>query len=112
MGAGNKLDPSRFEVADLAKTSVCPLAKVMRVELRKRGVEHIKVVYSREEPAAPPPDAYVLTDENGAVSRAPGSVSFVPAVMGLIMAGEIIKDLAKTPRVSATANAGRITEEI
>ena len=95
MGAGNKLDPTRFEVADLAKTSVCPLAKVMRVELRKRGVEHLKVVYSREEPVTPPMDAPTPPiDENGNPKRAPGSVSFVPAVMGLIMAGEIIRDLA------------------
>ena len=95
MGAGNKLDPTRFEVADLAKTSVCPLAKVMRVELRKRGIEHLKVVYSREEPVTPPMDAPALPmDENGNPKRAPGSVSFVPAVMGLIMAGEIIRDLA------------------
>ena len=95
MGAGNKLDPTRFEVADLAKTSVCPLAKVMRVELRKRGVEHLKVVYSREEPVAPPADAPILLpNADGSPKRAPGSVSFVPAVVGLIMAGEIIRDLA------------------
>ena len=99
MGAGNKLDPTRFEVADLAQTSVCPLAKVMRVELRKRGVEHVKVVYSREEPVAPPADAPTLpVDENGNPKRAPGSVSFVPAVMGLIMAGEIIRDIAASAR--------------
>lgn len=93
MGAGNKLDPTRFEVADLAKTSVCPLAKVMRVELRKRGVEHLKVVYSREEPVAPMPDAPMIVQTDGSPKRAPASVSFVPSVMGLIMAGEIIKDI-------------------
>ena len=97
MGAGNKLDPTRFEVADLAKTTVCPLAKVMRVELRKRGIEHVKVVYSREEPVTPPADApqgEPIAD--GSARRAtPGSVSFVPAVMGLIMAGEIIKDISR-----------------
>ncbi len=93
MGAGNKLDPTRFEVADIAKTSVCPLAKVMRVELRRRGVEHLKVVYSKEPPVTPPDDAPTLQGD-GSPKRAPGSVSFVPSVMGLIMAGEIIKDIA------------------
>lgn len=94
MGAGNKLDPTRFEVADIAKTSVCPLAKVMRVELRRRGVEHLKVVYSKEPPVIPPRDAPMLQNEDSP-KRAPGSVSFVPSVMGLIMAGEIIKDIAQ-----------------
>ena len=95
MGAGNKLDPTRFEVADLAKTSVCPLAKVMRVELRRRGIEHVKVVYSREEPVARPQDAPSDTASaaDGSRRATPGSLSFVPAVMGLIMAGEIIKDI-------------------
>ena len=92
MGAGNKLDPTRFEVADISKTSVCPLAKVMRVELRRRGVEHVKVVYSKEPPVAQPADAPDFVEQKGS-GRAPGSVSFVPSVMGLIMAGEIIKDL-------------------
>lgn len=79
MGAGNKLDPTRFEVADLYQTSVCPLAKVMRKECRARGIEHLKVVYSREEPA---------------IRRAvPGSVAFVPSVAGLILAGEVVRDL-------------------
>ena len=87
MGAGNKLDPTRFEVEDLAKTSVCPLCRVMRTQLKKRGVAHHKVVYSREEPVR------VVADEaNG--RHAPGSVSFVPPVMGLILAGEVIKDIA------------------
>ena len=97
MGAGNKLDPTRFEVADLAKTTVCPLAKVMRVELRKRGIEHVKVVYSREEPVTPPADApqgEPIADGSARRST-PGSVSFGPAVMGLIMAGEIIKDISR-----------------
>ena len=80
MGAGNKLDPTAFQVADLYETSVCPLAKVMRRECRKRGIESLKVVYSKEEPASD--------------NRPPGSVSFVPSVMGLIMAGEVIRDLA------------------
>ena len=95
MGAGNKLDPTRFEVADISKTSVCPLAKVMRVELRRRGVEHLKVVYSKEMPLTPPEDALLLSN-GGSPKKAPGSISFVPSVMGLIMAGEIIKDLAAT----------------
>ena len=83
MGAGNKLDPTRFEVADIYKTSVCPLAKVMRHELKKRGVKKCKVVYSKEEP---------VKSANG--ERLPGSVAFVPSVAGLIIAGEVIKDLA------------------
>ena len=83
MGAGNKLDPTRFTVADISKTHTDPLAKVMRTELRKRGVNHLKVVFSDEPPINP-------TGE-----RTPGSVSFVPSVVGLIMAGEIIKDIIK-----------------
>lgn len=82
MGAGNKLDPTRFEVADISKTSVCPLAKVMRRELKKRGIDHVKVVYSKEE--AQKNDTNVI-----------GSLPFVPSVMGLIIAGEVIKDLTK-----------------
>ncbi|HAQ51740.1 MAG TPA: tRNA threonylcarbamoyladenosine dehydratase [Lachnospiraceae bacterium] len=95
MGAGNKLDASAFEVADIYKTSVCPLAKVMRRELRKRGVKSLKVVYSKEEPIK---GAYFEEKEeidkkgNG---YAPGSVSFVPSVLGLIIAGEVVKDLTK-----------------
>ncbi len=88
MGAGNKLDPTRFEVEDLAKTSVCPLCRVMRAQLKKRGVAHHKVVYSREEPVR------VVADESNG-RHAPGSVSFVPPVMGLILAGEVIKDIAQ-----------------
>ncbi|MBQ7053421.1 MAG: tRNA threonylcarbamoyladenosine dehydratase [Clostridia bacterium] len=87
MGAGNKLDPTRFEVEDLSKTSVCPLCRVMRTQLKKRGITRHKVVYSREEPCRVVADA-----SNG--RHAPGSVSFVPPVMGLILAGEVIKDLA------------------
>ena len=87
MGAGNKLDPTRFEVAELSQTSVCPLCRVMRAQLRKRGIARHKVVYSREEPVR------VVADETGG-RHAPGSVSFVPPVMGLILAGEVIKDLA------------------
>ena len=87
MGAGNKLDPTRFEVADLSKTSVCPLCRVMRMQLKKRGIVHHKVVYSQEEPLR------IVADESNG-RHAPGSVSFVPPVMGLIIAGEVIKDLA------------------
>ncbi|MCR4842899.1 MAG: tRNA threonylcarbamoyladenosine dehydratase [Eubacterium sp.] len=84
MGAGNKLDASAFEVADIYSTQVCPLARVMRRELKKRGVESLKVVYSKEEPIKPETD----TGE-----RFPGSVAFVPSVAGLIIAGEVVKDL-------------------
>lgn len=90
MGAGNKLDPTRFEVADISKTSVCPLAKVMRRELRKRGVTHLKVVYSKEEPLKPKEEI-----SDGSKRVLPGSVAFVPSVAGLIIAGEVIKDLAE-----------------
>ena len=83
MGAGNKLNPADFEVADIYKTSVCPLAKVMRRELKKRGIKKLKVVYSREEPKVP-------ANMRG---RVPGSTAFVPSVAGLIMASEVIKDL-------------------
>lgn len=82
MGTGNKLDPLRLEVADLYETSVCPLAKVMRRELRKRNIEKLKVVYSREEPLYR--------------GRVPGSTSFVPSVAGLIIASEVIKDLVQS----------------
>lgn len=85
MGAGRKLDPTAFVVSDISKTSVCPLARAVRTALKKQGVTSLKVVFSKEPPI-PFPDG-----ENGG---APGSVSFVPGVMGLIMAGEVIKDLA------------------
>ena len=81
MGAGNKLDPTAFQVADIYKTSVCPLAKVMRRELKKRGIKKLKVVYSREQPVVK--------------NAVPASVAFVPSVVGLIIAGEVIKDLVK-----------------
>lgn len=84
MGAGNKLDAAAFEVADIYKTSVCPLAKVMRNLLKKRGVKKLKVVYSKENPIKP------MKQEGKAV---PGSISFVPATAGLILAGEVIKDI-------------------
>lgn len=88
MGAGNKLDPTRFEVADIYKTSVCPLAKVMRKELAARGVEKLKVVYSKEPAIKPAEDT-----SNSSKRQIPGSVSFVPSVAGLIIAGEVIKDI-------------------
>lgn len=85
MGTGNKLNPTQFEIADIFKTSVCPLARVMRYELKKRGIKNVKVLYSKEEP--------IKTDltENG--KSVPGSISFVPSVAGLIIAGEVIKDI-------------------
>ncbi len=94
MGAGNKLDPTRFEVTDIYRTSVCPLAKVMRKELKKRGVPRLKVVYSKEPPlrsSAP---------ETGDTRRQPpGSVSFVPSVAGLFLAGEVVRDLLGVKRL-------------
>lgn len=92
MGAGNKLDPTAFQVADIYKTSVCPLARTMRRELKKRGVKHLKVVYSTEPPMSPLPEAD-SPDPHGR-RAVPGSVAFVPAVAGLILAGEVIRDLS------------------
>lgn len=89
MGAGNKLDPSAFEVADLYATSVCPLARIMRTELRKRGVKKLKVVYSKESPVTPLP-----SDEECGKRTVPGSTAFVPSVAGLIIAGEVVRDLS------------------
>ena len=105
MGAVNKLDPTAFEVADIYKTSVCPLAKVMRRELKKRGVKKLKVVYSKEQPTRPIEDMSISCRTNcicppGAAHKCterrdiPGSTAFVPSVVGLIIAGEVIKDLA------------------
>ncbi len=91
MGAGNKLDPAAFRVADIYQTSVCPLAKVMRKELKKRGVKKLKVVYSKELPAAVQNDAESL--QSSSRRSIPGSVAFVPSVAGLIIAGEVVKDL-------------------
>ena len=86
MGTGNKLNPCLFEITDIYKTQVCPLAKVMRKELKQRGVKHLKVLYSKEEPKKSG-----IIGENG--KAIPGSISFVPSVAGLIIAGEVIKDL-------------------
>ncbi len=88
MGAGNKLDPTRFQVTDIYKTSVCPLAKVMRRELKKRGIKKLKVVFSTEEAITP---GRVVSEEGRRAT--PGSVAFVPSVAGLIIAGEVIKDI-------------------
>ena len=84
MGTGNKLDPTKFEVTDIYKTSICPLAKVMRKELRARGIKKLKVIYSKEEP---------IKNYEGIEKNCPGSISFVPSVAGLIIAGEVIKDI-------------------
>ena len=94
MGAGNKLDPTAFEVADIYKTSVCPLAKVMRKELKTRGIKHLKVVYSKELPLEPIEDEAFVSDEIRSRRATPGSIAFVPSVAGLILAGEVVKDLA------------------
>lgn len=105
MGAGNKLDPTAFQVADIYKTSVCPLAKVMRHELKKRGIKKLKVVYSQEKPIRPIEDMSISCRTHcicppGAAHKCterrdiPGSTAFVPSVVGLIIAGEVIKDLA------------------
>ncbi len=92
MGAGNKLDPCAFEVTDIYKTSVCPLAKVMRKELKDRGIKKLKVVYSKEIPIKP---KNTTGEEVPGKRHIPGSISFVPSVVGLIIAGEVIKDLIK-----------------
>ena len=105
MGAGNKLDPTQFRVADIYKTRVCPLARVMRRELKKRGVKKLKVVYSEEQPTRPIEDMSISCRSHcicppGAAHKCterrdiPGSTAFVPSVAGLIIAGEVIKDLA------------------
>ena len=92
MGAGNKLDPTKFVVTDIYQTSVCPLAKVMRRELKKRGVESCKVVYSTEE-ALKPRTEYLSQEDLDSRRAVPGSLSFVPSVAGLIVAGEVVRDL-------------------
>lgn len=89
MGTGNKLDPTKFSVTDISKTSVCPLARVMRYELKKRGIKKLKVLFSTEEPIKP------NTEKDGRGKVPPGSISFVPSVAGLIIGGEVIKDLIK-----------------
>ncbi len=97
LGTGNKLDPTRFQITDIAKTSVCPLARIMRKECAKRGYKDVKVLFSTEDPI--PSDPTALSDEELPEGRRalPGSVAFVPSVAGLIIAGEVIKDLTKSP---------------
>ena len=97
MGAGNKLDPTAFRVADIYETSVCPLSRIMRKECRKRGIDKLKVVYSEEDPipCTLPPDDPAWAELPEGRNALPGSCAFVPSVMGLIMAGEVIKDLIK-----------------
>ncbi len=95
MGAGNKVDPTAFEVADIYKTSVCPLARVMRREMKKRGVKSLKVVYSKEEALTP---IAGLCEDSGSRRSTPGSNAFVPSVAGLIIAGEVIKELTAFKR--------------
>lgn len=99
MGTGNKLDPTGFEITDISKTSVCPLAKVMRRELKKRGISKCKVLYSKEEPVRPAAEQIqnMMNEEktNSARRCIPGSVSFVPSVAGLIIGGEVVKDLCR-----------------
>ena len=100
MGAGNKLDPAMFEVADIYKTSVCPLAKVMRRELKKRGIRKLKVVYSKEVPITPGSENLSPEEQEELSARrsTPGSIAFVPSAAGLILAGEVIRDLAGISR--------------
>lgn len=97
MGAGNKLDPTAFRVADIYKTSVCPLAKTMRYECKKRGIKHLKCVYSEEQALKPNANAMAecMTQEGVNKRQIPGSNAFVPSVVGLIIASEVIKDLIK-----------------
>ena len=104
MGAGNKIDPTAFEVADIFSTSVCPLAKVMRHELRRRGIPHLKVVYSKEVPLVPmdnaqtdfpAPNSSPEAEHAHTRRQIPGSTAFVPSVAGLILAGEVVKDLIR-----------------
>ncbi len=92
MGTGNKTDASALKVADISKTSVCPLARVMRLELKKRGVTHLKVVYSEEQPLTPDENS----EEQGVRRSVPGSTAFVPGAAGLIIAGEVVRDLQRS----------------
>ena len=118
MGAGNKLNPAMFEVADIYKTSVCPLAKVMRRELKKRGIRKLKVVYSKEQPLEPIDDMAISCREHcicppGAVRKCterraiPGSNAFVPSVVGLIIAGEVVKDLTDADTRAKVKTGGK-----
>ena len=93
MGTGNKLDPAAFEIADIGKTTVCPLARVMRLELKRRGIRHLKVVYSREVPRTPAAAASPSDSTQAGRRSTPGSTSFCPPVAGMILAGEVVRDL-------------------
>ena len=93
MGTGNKLDPTKFQVADISKTSVCPLARIMRKECAKRGLKHVKVLFSTEDALCPIAENTAELPEGR--RSLPGSIAFVPSVAGLIIAGEVIKDLIK-----------------
>ena len=101
MGTGNKLDPTKFEITDIYKTSICPLAKVMRKELKNRGIKKLKVVYSKEEPIKQEAmvEEELKKEENFNKKQIPGSISFVPSVAGLIIAGEVVKDILKNEQI-------------
>ena len=109
MGTGNKLDASAFQVADISKTSMCPLARIMRKELSKRGIKHLKVVYSQEEAMTPTG----WEEEAAALGKRqiPGSVSFVPGAAGLILAGEVVKDIALAKNEGTPAQRGCIGQK-
>lgn len=95
MGTGNKLDPTKFQIADISKTSVCPLARIMRKECAKRGIKHLKVLFSTEDPIPSDPETIHLEELPEGRRALPGSVAFVPSVAGLIIGGEVIKDLIR-----------------
>ena len=109
MGAGNKLDPAGFAAADIYETSVCPLAKVMRRELKKRGIRELKVVYSKEPPiTCSCEEGTDGTNDSGMKRAVPGSVSFVPPAAGLVIAGEVIKDLIEQDKKMEVSEYGKI----
>ena len=103
MGTGNKLDPTKFEVTDISRTSVCPLAKAVRTELRKRGIRKVKVLYSKEKPVK-----HTRTEEGKSV---PGSISFVPSVAGLFIAAEVVKDLLQDLTVNKAGNRSEMEQD-
>ena len=105
MGTGNKLNPTMLEITDIYKTSVCPLAKVMRKELKKRNIKNLKVVYSKETPA-------LTTTKDSDGRRIPASISFVPPVVGMIIAGEVIKDIWSAKVLYTTATCIYYNETI
>lgn len=95
MGTGNKLDPTKFLIADISKTRICPLARIMRKELKKRGIDHVKVLYSEEEPLHPQENVEIDRRVDAGRRDIPGSIAFVPSAAGLIIAGELVRDLAQ-----------------